>query len=58
MFLSNSNLVMLCVPDLEADGPATPELRRPYFGMHRFEWPDLDGVEFHIGHGDMDQAAA
>ena len=26
---------------------------RPYFGMHRFEWPDDDSVEFHLGHGDM-----
>lgn len=51
-FMSNSDLVMMCVPDLEADGPATPTLLRPYFGMHKFEWPDSDGVEFHIGHGD------
>ena len=21
--------------------------------MHRFEWPDDDSVEFHLGHGDM-----
>jgi hypothetical protein len=20
--------------------------------MHRFEWPDEDGVEFHLNHGD------
>ena len=42
---------MLCVPD--EDGiPAESTLLRDYFGMHRFEWPDDDGVEFHIGYGD------
>lgn len=52
-FMSNSNLVMMCVPDLEADGPATDRLQRPSFGMHRLEWPDTTGVEFHIPHSDM-----
>jgi hypothetical protein len=23
------------------------------FGMYRFEWPDDESVEFHLGHGDM-----
>ena len=27
--------------------PATDRLLRPYFGMHRFEWPDDNSVEFH-----------
>src|SRR6202042_1387242 len=37
-----------------AGGEPPPEgLLRPYFGMHRFEWPDDQSVEFHIGHGDM-----
>ncbi|HEV7200571.1 MAG TPA: methyltransferase domain-containing protein [Candidatus Limnocylindria bacterium] len=53
IFLGNSVLVMLSVPDLEADGPATDRLLRPQFEMHRFEWPDEDSVEFHISHGDM-----
>ena len=52
IFLTNGLLCILCVPDFEADGPATDRLRRPYFGMHRNEWPDSDGVEFHLGHGD------
>lgn len=43
---------MLCVAELEADDPATDRLLRPYFGMHRFEWPDEDSVEFHLGYGD------
>jgi SAM-dependent methyltransferase len=51
IFLGNASLLMLCVPD--EDGiPAEPRLRRPYFGMHRFEWPDDPAVEFHLGHGD------
>jgi SAM-dependent methyltransferase len=52
VFLGNSTLIMLAIPDLEADGPATDRLIRDQFGMHRFEWPDEDSVEFHLGHGD------
>jgi SAM-dependent methyltransferase len=50
-FLVNGTILMLTVPD--EDGlPAGDRLIRPYFGMHRFEWPDDDGVEFHLGYGD------
>ena len=52
-FMSNSDMVMMCVPELEADGPATNRLMRPYFGMYRLEWPDSTGVEFHLPHGEM-----
>jgi SAM-dependent methyltransferase len=52
IFLGNATLVMMCVPALETDGPATDRLLRDHFGMHRFEWPDSDGIEFHLGHGD------
>ena len=52
LFLTNGVICMLCVPDTGAEGPATERLRRPYFGMHRTEWPDSEGVEFHLGHGD------
>jgi SAM-dependent methyltransferase len=52
IFLVNSVLLMLTIPD--QDGlPATGRLLRPYFGMHRFEWPDDSSVEFHLGHGDL-----
>lgn len=51
IFLVNGSLLMLCMPD-EEDVPAEPMLRRDYFGMHRFEWPDDDSVEFHLGYGD------
>jgi SAM-dependent methyltransferase len=52
IFLVNSVLLMLTVPDQDG-APATEQLVRPYFGMHRFEWPDDDSVEFHLTHGDM-----
>jgi SAM-dependent methyltransferase len=51
VFLGNSTLLMLCAPD-EDDVPAEPALLRDQFGMHRFEWPDDPGIEFHLSHGD------
>jgi SAM-dependent methyltransferase len=52
VFLINAPLLMLCMADLEED-PAEERLRRPYFGMHRFEWEDDEGVEFHLPHGEL-----
>src|SRR4029077_4986878 len=52
IFLVNSALLMLAVPD-EDDQPATDRLLRPYFGMHRFEWPDDESVDVHLGPGQM-----
>jgi SAM-dependent methyltransferase len=52
IFLVNSALLMLTVPATD-DQPATERLLRPYFGMYRFEWPDDESVDFHLGHGDM-----
>ena len=52
IFLCNSVLAMLCMPDLE-DGSAGEQLLRPQFGMHRFEWSSDDSVEFHLPHGEM-----
>jgi SAM-dependent methyltransferase len=52
IFLVNGTLLMLSIPDVEADGPATDKLLRPYFGMHRFEWPDDPSIEFHLGYGE------
>ncbi|MBN2384002.1 methyltransferase domain-containing protein [bacterium] len=50
-FLTNSFLLMLCLPD--QDGiPATDRLLRPAFGMYRVDWPDEVGIEFHLSHGD------
>jgi SAM-dependent methyltransferase len=52
VFLGNSTLLMLCVAEYVQDDPATDQLLRPQFGMHRFEWPDDTSVEFHLSHGD------
>lgn len=52
IFLTNSVLSMLCMQELEADGPAADRLLRDYFGMHLFRWPDDPGIEFHLGYGD------
>jgi hypothetical protein len=48
----NGTILMLCIPDLESEGPATERLLRPYFGMHRFEWPDDPSIDFHVGYGE------
>jgi SAM-dependent methyltransferase len=51
IFLGNATLLMLCVPDMAGEA-AGNRLRRDYFGMHRFEWPDGPEVEFNLGYGD------
>jgi SAM-dependent methyltransferase len=52
LFLVNSVLTLLCMPEAE-DGAVSDQLLRPQFGMHRFEWPDEESVEFHLSHGDQ-----
>ncbi len=53
VFLTNSALSVMCMPDNESDGPVRKELLRPYFGMHKTHWPDCPGeTEFHLTHGD------
>jgi SAM-dependent methyltransferase len=51
-FLVNAPLLILTVPENEGE-PADEQLKRPYFGMHRVEWPDDDSVEFHLPHGEL-----
>jgi SAM-dependent methyltransferase len=57
VFVTGASLLMLCYPPDDDAAPAEATLHRDYFGMHRFEWHDehgtVDGVEFHLGHGDM-----
>jgi SAM-dependent methyltransferase len=50
VFLVNGTFSVLCWPDDEEE-PPTEELRRPYFGLGRLEWPDDGSVEFHQGYG-------
>ena len=49
-FLVNGTLANLCAKDEEA--PPDARLLRDYFGMHRFEWPEDDSVNFYLGYGD------
>jgi SAM-dependent methyltransferase len=51
-FLTNGVFMAVCAPD-EDGVPAAEQLVRPYFGMHRFEWPDDHSVEFHLPHGEL-----
>jgi SAM-dependent methyltransferase len=53
VFLVNGLIAVLCFQ--ETVEPPTNELRRPYFGLHRLEWPDDpddDSVNFALGYGD------
>jgi SAM-dependent methyltransferase len=50
VFLVNSVIAMLCSGEV---GATAERLMRPQFGMHRFEWPDDDSVEFHLPHGEL-----
>jgi SAM-dependent methyltransferase len=51
-FLVNGTLVLLCTRDDSADDePPSDRFERPYFGMHRIDWPD-GSVQFHLGYGD------
>jgi len=50
VFLVNGTILVLAFQEQEI--PPDELLRRPYFGMHRFEWPDEDGIDFHLGYGD------
>jgi SAM-dependent methyltransferase len=52
VFLVNGALLMLCMTELEEEGPAGDRLLRDWFGMHRFEWEDDPAIEFHLNHGD------
>lgn len=51
VFLCNSVLAMLCAPD--GDAPAGETLLRGQFGMHRLDWSDQEGADFHLPHGEM-----
>jgi SAM-dependent methyltransferase len=49
VFLTNSVLVYLCSPDT---GHVSERLQRPQFGMYSIRWPDQEGTEYNLGHGD------
>lgn len=51
ILLTNSAMVYMTANEDETV-PVDEHLKRPYFGMHRMEWPGDDGLEFHLNHGD------
>lgn len=51
IFLVNGTILVLAMQEND-DDPATDQLQRPYFGLHRLEWPDDDSVNFYLGYGD------
>jgi SAM-dependent methyltransferase len=51
IFLVNGTILVLCMPD-DDDAAATPEMIRPYRGLHRLEWESDESVNFHLGYGD------
>ena len=57
VFVAGASLMMLCFPTDDETAPADTTLHRNYFGMHRFDWRNeagvVDGVEFHLAHGEM-----
>ncbi|MBI2238925.1 MAG: class I SAM-dependent methyltransferase [Actinobacteria bacterium] len=57
LFISISTLAFLCFPTEDDTALADTSLHRDYFGMHRFEWHNeqgvVDTVGFHLGYGDM-----
>jgi SAM-dependent methyltransferase len=51
VFLCNSPLATICMPD---EGKIEERLVRSQFDFGRMQWPGEDeGVEWHLGHGDM-----
>jgi len=51
VFLTNSHLLDLCIPEREGEA-AGNRLLRSAFRLGRMEWPDDPGVEFHLTHGE------
>ena len=49
VFMAGSTQLMLSSPER---GPAEARLFRDLFGLHRLTWPDNDGVEFYLPHGE------
>jgi SAM-dependent methyltransferase len=49
VFLTNSTLAYLCAVEV---GGTSETLQRPMFGMHHIQWPDEEGTEYHLAHGD------
>lgn len=49
VYMHGTALAMMCFPD---EGTITRELQRPYFGMHRMQWPGEESAEFQLTHAE------
>jgi ubiquinone/menaquinone biosynthesis C-methylase UbiE len=49
VFLTNSFISYLTVPDV---GSETECLQRPQRGAYRIQWPEEQGIEYHLAHGE------
>jgi SAM-dependent methyltransferase len=49
IFLTNALLAVLCMPD---EGAVGERLLRPQRELRSVSWPDEEGVEFHLAHGE------
>ena len=49
VYMHGTTLAMMCFPD---EGTITTQLQRPYFGMHRLQWPGEETAEFQLQHGE------
>jgi SAM-dependent methyltransferase len=55
LFLTNSLLAVLCMPD---EGAVGERLLRPQRGIRAVAWPEEEGIEFHLAHGEWIAALA
>jgi ubiquinone/menaquinone biosynthesis C-methylase UbiE len=57
VFVGGATLMMMCFRTDDDTAPVETTLHSDYFGMHRFVWHNedgrVDGIEFHLTHGDM-----
>lgn len=49
VYLTNSTLAYLTIDEV---GPVTDRLQRPQAAMGRISWPEGDGIEYHLPHGE------
>ena len=49
-FMTNHSLSITCMSDDESEG-LTKSLQRPYLSLYETDWPDDEGIEFHLPHG-------
>jgi SAM-dependent methyltransferase len=49
VYMHGTAIATICFPD---EGTITTHLQRPYFGLHRLQWPGEETAEFQLPHGE------